>query len=134
MKGPKEILFPPEKRQLRGGRAARIALRTVHLLCLSALFGGHLFGIPRAELAVWLHWTVFSGAGLIALELYGSFDWLLQVAGALVLVKLLILGLTPLFWEQRIALLTIVMVIGSVGSHMPSALRHLRFPPARHIP
>ncbi len=131
MKDLKGILFPPQKRQWRAGRAARIALRTIHLVCFSALFGGHLFGIPPAELAVWLHLTVFSGAGLMALELYGSFDWLLHLAGVLVLVKLIILGLIPLLWKQRVALLTIAVVISSVGSHMPSALRHLRLFPAR---
>lgn len=127
MKDWKEILFPAEKRRWRGERAARIGLRTVHLLSFSVLFGGHVLGLPRAELSAWLHWTVLSGAGLMTLELWGGFDWILQLAGGLTLVKLAILGLTPVFWGYRIALLTIVVVIGSVGSHMPAALRHLRW-------
>lgn len=120
-----EILFPPEKRRFRGSRALRIALRTAHLLSFSILFGGHWFGLPGAELIPWLHWTVFSGAGLIALELWGGFDWALRLAGALVFAKLILLALVPVFWESRGVLLAAVMVIGSVGSHMPASLRHL---------
>jgi len=127
----KGILFPLEKRKWRGSRAARITLRTIHLLSFSVLFGGHWFGLPRTELAVWLYLTVFTGAGLMTLELYSSFDWILQLAGTLVLLKLAILILTPVFWEHRIALLTIVMIIGSVGSHMPAALRHFYLLPFR---
>ena len=127
----KKIFFPPEKRQLKGSRALRIALRTVHLLSFSVLFGGHWFGLPQAELVYWLHWAFFSGAGLIALELWAGFDWILQLAGSLVLVKLVILLLVPVFWDIRVALLATVMVIGSVGSHMPASLRHYHLFPAR---
>jgi len=124
-----KILFPAEKRRWKGSRAARIALRTAHLLSFSVLFGGHWFGLPRAELLPWLYWSIFSGVGLIALELWGSFAWTLQLAGVLVLVKLIILLLVPLFWEQRVALLAAVMIIGSAGSHMPAGLRHFRLFP-----
>lgn len=118
------ILFPPEKRRWKGSRAVSIALRTVHLLSFSVLFGGHWFGLPQAELAPWLYWSAFSGFGLIALELWGGFDWLFQLAGFLALFKLVFLLLVPVFWESRLPLLAAVMVIGSVGSHMPAALRH----------
>jgi len=121
----KKILFAAEKRRWKGSRAARIALRTAHLLGFSVLFGGHWFGLPRAELLPWLYCTVFSGAGLIALELWAGFEWALQLAGGLVIVKLAILALIPLFWESRVPLLAAVLIIGSVGSHMPASLRHL---------
>ena len=124
MESLKKVLFPPEKRQWRGSRGVRIALRTAHLLSFSVLFGGHWFGLPRVELMPWLYWAIFSGAGLIALELWAGFDWALQLAGCLVLLKLVILALVPVFWEWRVALLAAVMVIGSVGSHMPASLRH----------
>jgi hypothetical protein len=134
MEQPENILFPPEKRRFKGGRFARITLRTLHLLSFSILFGGHVFGLPRAELSLWLYWTVLSGACLMALELWPGFDWLLQGAGCLVLVKLVILAFIPAVWEYRIALLTLVMIIGSIGSHMPSSLRHSRVLPLRRNP
>ncbi|HAH32274.1 MAG TPA: hypothetical protein DCL44_08175 [Elusimicrobia bacterium] len=108
----------------------RIALRTVHLLSFSVLFGGHWFGLPRAELMPWLNWAVFSGVGLIALELWGSFDWAFQLAGSFVLAKLVLLALVPAFWDRRVTLLVAVMIIGSVGSHMPGSLRHFYLFPA----
>ena len=126
-----KILFPAEKRKWKGSRALRITLRTVHLLSFSVLFGGHWFGLARAELMPWLYWTIFSGAGLIAFELWAGFDWVLQLAGGLVLAKLVVLVLVPVFWERRVALLAAVMVIGSVGSHMPASLRHFQWFPSR---
>ena len=122
IKGEDPLL--PEERKRKGDRALRVVLRTVHLLGFSVLFGGHWFGLPRAELLPWLYWTVFSGAGLAALELRAGLDWALQLAGGLVLVKVVLLALVPAYWELRVALLAAVMVIGSVGSHMPAALRH----------
>ncbi|HNW44487.1 MAG TPA: hypothetical protein PKI19_08275 [Elusimicrobiales bacterium] len=108
-----------------GWRAANITLRTVHILSFSVLLGGHWFNAPRGELVAWLYWTVFSGAGLLALDLRGGFDWLRRLAGSLVLAKLAVIGLVPLFWEQRLWLLGLALAIGCVGSHMPGALRHL---------
>ncbi|OGS08738.1 MAG: hypothetical protein A2270_04080 [Elusimicrobia bacterium RIFOXYA12_FULL_51_18] len=112
-------------------RPLRIALRTVHILGFSVLFGGHWFNLPREALLPWLYWTIFSGAGITALEIYAGFDWFLQLAGVMVLGKLVILSLIPLFWEQRLTLLSFVMIIGSVGSHMPGSLRHFRLFPLR---
>lgn len=109
----------------------RIALRTGHILGFSVLFGGHWFNLPREQLLPWLYWTIFSGAGLMGLELRAGFDWVLQLGGGMVAAKLVVLSLIPLFWGQRLALLALVMVIGSVGSHMPGSLRHFYIFPIR---
>jgi len=112
----------------------RIALRTVHILGFSVLLGGHWFNMPREALLPWLYWTIFSGAGLMGLELRAGFDWVLQLGGSMVLFKLAVLCLIPFFWDQRLALLLAVMVIGSVGSHMPGSLRHFPLFPVRKRP
>jgi len=130
-KNNNDLTISPEKRHLRGSRSLRIALRTAHILGFSVLFGGHWFDLPREALTPWLYWTIFSGIGITALEIYAGFDWFLQLAGVMVLGKLIILSLIPLFWEQRLALLSLVMIIGSVGSHMPGSLRHFRLIPIR---
>jgi len=125
---PNNIL-PPEKRQPGWNRALRILLRTVHILGFSVLLGGHWFDLPRETLTPWLYLAVFSGAGLMGLDLLAGLDWFLQLAGAMTAAKLVVLGLIPLFWEQRLSLLLAALVIGSVGSHMPGSLRHyLLFP------
>lgn len=109
----------------------RVALRTAHIIGFSVLFGGHWFGLPREILAPWLYCSVLSGAALMAMDLRKGFDWLFQAAGVMTLVKILILALVPVFWGQRLVLLTLVMVIGSVGSHMPGVLRHFYLLPIR---
>jgi len=126
-----KIVFPAEKRP--SGRALRIALRTVHILTFSILLGGYWFGVPRAELLHWLRWSVLSGAALMAVELRAGFDWLLQLAGGLTLAKLVLLGLIPVFPGQTRFLLLLAVVIGSVGSHLPSSLRHYRIIGPRQI-
>lgn len=132
MKDPAAV-FPADKRLLKGSRALSIALRTLHIIGFSVLLGGHWFNIPRAELLPWLHWSVLSGAGLLALELRAGLAWLWQLAGALTLAKLALLGLVPAFWEHSRVLLLLVVAAGSIGSHLPSSLRHfdlLKFRPS----
>ena len=120
----KELLLPEKKRHLPGERGVRTALRTVHLAAIAVLLGGHFFEVPAERLYAPLAWTIGSGAILILLEVYGSFDWFAQVIGLATLSKLLLLLLVPLFWEQRIWLLLAVLVIASVNTHMPSQYRH----------
>jgi len=133
MNDPGNAVLPPEKPLIKSSRALSIALRTLHLIGFAVLLGGHWFNVPRAELLPWLYWSVLSGAGLMALELRGGLGWLRQLAGGLTLAKLALLCLIPAFWEQRRVLLLLIAVAGSVGSHLPSALRHfdlLKFRPS----
>jgi len=133
MKDPGTAVFPPEKPLIKGSRALSIALRTLHLIGFAVLLGGHWFNVPKAELLPWLYWCVLSGAGLMALELRGGPGWLWQLAGGLTLAKLALLCFIPAFWEQRRVLLLLVAAAGSVGSHLPSSLRHfdlLKFRPS----
>lgn len=118
------VLFPPVRRTLPYNRGISIALRTLHLLGSSLLIGGHAFGAEPQRLIVLLLLTVGSGAGLILLELYRSCDWVYQGMGFMVIVKTAITILAGIWWEQRVPLLCVVVVLGSVGSHMPADYRH----------
>lgn len=118
------VLFPPVRRTLPYNRGISIALRTLHLLGSSLLIGGHAFGAEPQRLVVLLLLTVGSGAGLILLELYRSCDWVYQGMGFMVIVKTAITILAGIWWEQRVLLLCAVVVLGSVGSHMPADYRH----------
>ncbi|MBI3989829.1 MAG: hypothetical protein HY347_09460 [candidate division NC10 bacterium] len=72
---------------------------------------------------LWL--TIFSGLGLVALEVHAEgLYWFVLGKGILVLVKLAILLLIPFLWEARVVLLLLVVGIASVGSHMPACYRH----------
>lgn len=118
------VLFPEPARELPGERALRIALRTAHIAAAGILLGGNFFGIEAGRLTPWLWATVGTGAAFVAVELYGSFVWLVQGRGLLTMAKLVLLALLPVFWEQRVWILLSALVIGSIGSHMPGRFRY----------
>lgn len=111
-----------------GTRSLSIALRTLHLASFGILLGGHAFAIEADRLLPALYLTIASGAGLIALEVYiiGLY-WLFLGKGVMVLIKLAVLFAVPLLWEYRVSLLLLVVVIASIGSHMPARYRHYSF-------
>jgi hypothetical protein len=114
-----------------GHRAISIALRTAHLASFGTLLGGHVFDVDHSRLLPFLFATVITGAALIALELASTCAWLFMGKGVTVLLKLLVLAMVPLFWEHRISVLLVVVVIASIGSHMPSRFRHYSLLPIR---
>ena len=105
-------------------RALRTALRTAHILGFAALYGGHVYGVDAQRLRPALVAAIATGAALMAFEIAQSRVWLIQVRGAATLVKLVLVGAVALFWEWRVALLTLVVAIGSVTSHMPGRWRY----------
>lgn len=119
-----EWLVPNPPRSVPHERAWNVALRTLHLVAFGLLIGGHFWGVAADRLlpALWI--TIASGAALMALELYKSVEWLFLGKGLTVLTKLLLLLLVPLFWEARVPLLFFVVVVASVGAHMPARYRH----------
>jgi len=120
--------FPEQIRFLPGARGWSIAFRTLHLAAFGVLLGGHAFSVDAEKLLAYLWLTILSGLGLIALELYAEgLYWLFLGKGIMVLVKLGLLLVVPIFWEQRLALLLLVVGIASVGSHMPARFRHYSF-------
>lgn len=125
----RDLLCPSPPRQIPGRRALNIALRTAHLSTFGALLGGHMFGVDPARLRPFLAATALSGALLVALELASTCEWLLEGRGLAVIAKLAVLAAVPVFWEQRLVLLLVIVVIASVGSHMPARFRHHSFLP-----
>ena len=120
--------FPEQIRFLPGARAWSIAFRTLQLAAFGLVLGGHAFSVDAEKLLAYLWLTILSGLGLIALELYAAgLYWLFLGKGIMVLVKLGLLLVVPIFWEQRLALLLLVVGIASVGSHMPARCRHYSF-------
>jgi hypothetical protein len=118
------VLFPDSPRRVPHERWINIAFRSVHLLASGILLGGHTFGMPAALLRPWLVLTVATGIGLIAIEVYRSCHWLYMAQGVLVVFKVVLTALAGLWWDQRVALLALVVVVGSVGSHMSARYRH----------
>lgn len=113
------------------GRALNVACRTAHLAAFALLVGGHAWGVSAERLlsALWL--TVASGLGLVALELAQTARWLLEARGLLVALKIALLLAIPWAWDYRVPILLTVVVIASVGAHMPGRFRHASLVSAR---
>ena len=124
--GPRlgEILFPATPRRIPHERWINIALRTAHLMTSSILLGGHVFDVSADRLILSLYLTIASGVGLVLLELYTSCRWIYLGKGALVLLKIVLLIAAGVWWDQRVVFLLLVVLIGSVGSHMPARFRY----------
>ena len=105
-------------------RAWNIAARTVHIAVTSVLVGGHVWDVPKAELMPWLHTTIATGAILAVIEAFPRWCWFYQGRGLFVIAKLLLLALIPWAWDHRAPVLFVVIVIASVGSHMPARFRY----------
>jgi hypothetical protein len=120
----RQLLFPEPVRVLPHARAWNIACRTAHLAVTGILLGGHAFDVPESQLRLILYWCLATGLSLVALEAYPSCRWFIQGRGVLVLVKLGLLGTIPFLWNYRLPILLAVVVIASVGSHMPSRFRY----------
>lgn len=123
------VLLPGPPRRIPAHRALGIALRTAHLMTFGTLLGGHVFEVDPSRLLPLLYGTIVTGAALMALEMASTCAWLFMGKGIAVLVKLLLLLMIPLFWQHRVWILLVVVVIASVGSHMPARFRQYSFLP-----
>jgi len=119
-----ERWFETGARTVPGARWLRTSLRTLHLIAVGALYGGHLYAVDAARLKPALLGALATGALLMALEVWQSRIWLVQVRGVSTFVKLGLVGACRLAPDLTVILLTIALVIGSVSSHMPSRWRY----------
>jgi hypothetical protein len=99
-------------------------LRTLHLIATGALYGGHLYGIEHERLHGALAAVLFTGGALMSLEIFRAPIWLVQVRGLATLAKLGLVAAIAAFWDSRVALLTLAVIIGSISSHMPGRWRY----------
>jgi hypothetical protein len=105
-------------------RAWNIALRTTHICVTGVLIGGHVFGVGAAQLTPWLYIAVITGLVLMAVEAYPSWRYFCEGRGVMVLAKVAVLCMIPWFWSARVFMLAVVVILASIGSHMPRRFRH----------
>jgi len=117
-------MTPTSKRTIPHARVCSITFRTMHILAISILVGGHAFNAPAEQLRPLLYVAIISGIGMAVIEAYPSFQSLLQGWGLLTLSKLAVLCIIPFAWKYRFPILIVVLIIGSIGSHMTKKLRH----------
>lgn len=105
-------------------RVYKLLARTVHLIAIGGLVGGHMFGAPLAPLRLLLYLSIITGVAMCALEAYPNRRFFYEGWALLLWLKLVLLTSVLVFWNARRPILIVVVVIASVGSHMPRALRH----------
>lgn len=114
-------------------RVLRTSLRTAHLIAFGAYYGGHVFDIAPERMGAVLLAVVATGVLFVAFEIASAPVWVVQVRGVATVVKVVLFACVPLVWDQRVALLTVIAVIGSVVSHMPANMRYYSFVHGRMV-
>jgi len=120
------LFFPEHLRSFPQRRNVRTGLRTVHILTTGVLLGGHIFNQPADILQLWLLAAIASGLLLMLTDLHASVTILFEFRGLVAVLKIALVCLVPFFWEQRVFLLIVVLIIGAVSSHMSGKIRHRR--------
>jgi len=105
-------------------RVYKLLARTVHLIAIAGLVGGHMFGAPLEPLRLLLYLSIITGVAMCAFEAYPNWHFFCQGWALLLWLKLVLLTSVLIFWNARTPILIVVVVIASLGSHMPRALRH----------
>jgi uncharacterized membrane protein len=105
-------------------RPVRTTLRTLHVLAFGAYYGGHVFSVAPDRLFPALVAVVATGVLFMLFEIWRAPVWLHQLRGVCTYIKLALLVCTAFFWEQRIWILTLIVVLGVVVSHAPGRIRY----------
>ncbi|MDD2338307.1 MAG: hypothetical protein PHD01_17255 [Geobacteraceae bacterium] len=104
-------------------RVLDILLRTGHVGFAGILLGGFIFEVPN-DLHLWHYLTIFTGLGLLLLELRHSLGWPHQVRGLVGIVHIGLPGLVHLFPAMVIPFTWMTLATGGIVSHMPRKLRY----------
>lgn len=120
----RSILFPAESRFFPGQRWANVVCRTTHLVGLGGMGAGYLFSDSPEGWQLYLLITLLSGLGLVAISLYSNAIWLIQLRGQVILLKLLLFALIPLFPDQAVLLFWLVVILSGWISHAPARVRY----------
>jgi len=120
----KARLYPALPRDFKGYRATALCARALHIICAGTIMGS--FVLPTSTAAPIYFWYLasLSGAILIALDLYRTFDELAMIHTQISLLK----------WGTVIALFhfsvqsawpwLLIAFISTIMSHAPRSLRH----------
>ena len=123
---PVHVLMLKQRDNVRdfpGRRWLNLSLRTVHLSGI-VLLGAALLGAGEAATAAWL--TLISGLAMFFGDAWANPAHLREVAGFGVLAKLLLVAVMVAHPSLALAIFWAVLVLSTLLSHAPGALRHRR--------
>ena len=110
-------------RDFTGRRWLNLSLRTVHL-CGIVLLGAGLLGAGNVAAGAWL--TLISGLAMFAGDAWANPAHLREVAGFGVLAKFALVAIIVVHPPSALPVFWVVLVLSTVLSHAPGALRHRR--------
>jgi hypothetical protein len=124
----KTTLFPPQARDFPGLRWLNISLRSLHLLGMAGLAAGYLYQVAVVAMLPFWAITLYSGLAMVGLAIWANGRWLLQLRGAVIMLKLLILWSLPWLDGQFAGGggwgMVVIILLSSVISHAPARVRY----------
>jgi len=121
------LLFPAAPRPLPGLSRLELPLRVVHIAAMAVVLGATPYVADRRTLRFAILPMVFSGLGMLGIELARTWTFLLQVRGALTLVKFALITLGAVFPDQRFGWYLSASVLAVLGAHLPEQLKTWQF-------
>jgi hypothetical protein len=101
-----------------------LLIRVFHVGTSSVLFGGIVWAVPFTQLSSWHRLTIITGIALIISGICGSRHWPYQGRGLTATVHVGLLGLIHVRPATMLPVLTLVLIAGVAGSHLPGFIRH----------
>jgi hypothetical protein len=117
-------LLPDQPRDFPGRRMTRSILRTAHILGGGVLIGAYLFQQSPDIIYAWYITATLSGLLLFLTDLHASFAVLFEWRGLSILSKISLLLLLPFLPGLEVAILVLILTIGSLSSHLSRKFRH----------
>ena len=116
-------LPPPPDSLMPLLRWLNISLRSLHLIGLAGMGGGFLFALPEAQWLSYGYLSLISGGLLASLYLWTDEDWLWQLKGQVIVLKVLLLALTRVAPLWRAEVMLLVIVLSAFFAHAPARIR-----------
>ncbi len=117
------LLFPAAPRPLPGLSRLELPLRVVHIAAMAVVLGATPYVQDRRTLRFAILPMVFSGLGMLGIELAQTCAFLLQVRGALTVVKFALITLGAVFPDQRFGWYLAASVLAVLGAHLPEPVK-----------
>ena len=105
-------------------RWTKITFRSLHILGIAGMSGGFIFELSKPLWQQYYQLAMFSGLGLLFLEIFGNGIWFIQLRGVGIYIKFLFLFLLFSSNSYQPLLFGIVTILSSVISHAPSKVRY----------
>lgn len=118
-----DFLPPPPDKLLPALRWLNISLRCLHLVGIAGISGGFLFDLPESQWLAYGYLALLSGGLLAALYVWTDEDWLWQLKGQVVLLKLTLLALSRVFPQWQVEIFILVIVLSAFFAHATARVR-----------